>query len=255
MRKLLAVTLLAAVAVLLAQNLACGPEAATQPVTKAPAAKAVAPAPTPKSTPTPATKAATVAPAPTPAPAKDGWKQSYKADFSGGKLSDKWEVIAGAAKLDKGALVLKADDDSSGAIVLKEPAFTAPSVRVEFTGAFAKAEQVCDMSTFLNTTKDGYPNGYMFQFAAGGNEQNRIRKDEEIIDLTINKKLLPVKAETKYTVVVENDKGRLKMTVNGQTIFDYKDAKPISGPKNGMVGFYTWQSELRIDSLAVYEKQ
>ena len=245
MRKLLVISSVAVVAVFIAQNLSCGPSSATQPAKDATQAT---PAPTPKATPAPTPK-----PTPTPAPAKDGWKQSYKADFQGDKLGKQWEVIGGTAKLDKGMLVLKGDD-SSASVVLKDPIFASPSVRVEFVASFAKSDAVCDMTPILNTDKDGYPTGYMFQLGAGGNEQNRIRKGDEMIDSTINKKLLPLKAETKYTIVAENDKGHLKMTANGQTIFDCKDDKPICGPKTGMIGFYTWQSELRIESLTVYEK-
>lgn len=261
MRIRLAVALLAVTALLAMQSISCGPQATTKPsaqgqVKPTPTPKAT-PAPTPKPSPTPSpAPSPKPSPTPTPAstPAKDGWKESYKGDFSGEKLSNKWEIVGGSAKLDKGALVIKADADSAE-VVLKDPVFSSPSVRVSFTGTFTNQGDVSDMSPVLNTDKDGYPAGYMFQVAAAGNTENRIRKEGDIIEETVNNKLLPFKAGQKYQIVAENDRGQLKLTVDGKVVFDYKDAKPIFGTKSGMIAFYTWQSELRIENLVVYEKE
>lgn len=239
MRGGLAAILLAVMAIVAMLGISCGPQPATQPVGHGQV----------KPTPThiPATK-------PAPAPATADWKQVYKADFSGDKLPAAWEVIGGSARLNKGALLLKADTDSAE-VVLKDPVFAAPGVRVSFTATFVSQGEVSDMSPILNTDKDGYPAGYLFQFAAAANSENRIRKEGDIIEESVNTKLLPLKPGRKYQVVAENDGGHLRLTVDGQVVFDHKDDKPIFGEKNGMIGFFTWQSELRIENLIVYGKQ
>lgn len=213
-----------------------GSPAATQPGS---AAKPT-PAPTPA--------------APTPKPDQAGWTVAYTGDFSGAKLPPEWLILDGDAKVEGGKLVVFAEAESQAQVVLKNPTLDAPSIRVELTGSIS-GEKIGDFSFMLNTSKSGIPDGYMLQFGGGGNTENRIRRDDgTIIDGSTTKDPLP-QPDKKYTIVAENDKGHIRLIVDGKTVLDFKDPKPLSGARNGQIGLYTWGSTLKIDKLVVSTKK
>ncbi|MFB3891494.1 MAG: family 16 glycoside hydrolase [Phycisphaerae bacterium] len=229
--------------------------AAPTPAATPKATAAPTPAATPKATaaPTPAaTPKATPAPTAAVAPAGD-WTVAYKSDFSGTKVDPKWQALAGDLSVKDGAMILKATEGGDGQIIYKD-AFDAPSVRVEFVVSVVKKDEISDLSPAINCNSE-YQDGYLFQFGGKGNTKNILLKEGEEIDKVTNEKELPFKADTKYTIVAENDKGNLKLTVNGKPIIEYKDPKPLSGAKNGKIGFYTWDDTTKFEKITVWTKK
>ena len=216
----------------------------------------VKPKPTAAATPA-ATPKPTAAPTAAAVLAAGAWAEAFKADFSGSKLDPKWVVVEGDVAVKNGAMVITAEN--AGEVILKN-VFDAPSIRVEIV-ATAKGDAVSDLSPILNSTTVGYNDGYLIQVGGKGNTQNRIIKEGDEIEATASDKGLapdkglPLKAGTKYTIVAENDKGQIKVTLNGQTVLEYKDAKPLSGAKNGCVGLYTWGDETTVEKFVVYTKK
>jgi hypothetical protein len=210
---------------------------------RSPAPAGIAVQPTPEAKPTPA------AVSPTAAPAK-GWILAFKSDFSGPKLDPKWQAVQGQATVKDGAMILKAD--AGEAQVILKDVFDAPSVRAEFVVMLPKQDRFSDLSPLINTTLTGYPDGYLLQFGGKGNTLNIVDKGGEI-ESTSNTKGLPMKVEHKYIIVAENDKGHVTLTVDGQKVLDYADPIPLSGAKNGQIGFFTWGSEVRIEKVTVWQ--
>jgi hypothetical protein len=218
------------------------PAAAKHAATKPAADKAAATKPA-------ADKAATK---PAAAADNDGWTLAYTADFSSGKLSADWAAFQGDAAIKDGAMVVSADN-ADGVTLLTKPVFSAPSVRIEVTASLAKAASISDLSVLLNANKTGPYEGYTLQFGGKANTMNGLtRKDDAVLSTVTTKPL--VVAGKKYTIVAENDKGHIKMTVDGKTIIDYVDTEPISGVENGLIGFYTYESQLVIEKLSVFQK-
>jgi hypothetical protein len=183
---------------------------------------------------------------------KDGWTLAYTADFSGSKVSGDWSAMQGEIALKDGALVVSTDASDAVALLVK-PVFSAPSIRIEMTASLAKASSVSDLSILLNASNTGPYEGYTLQFGGKANTMNGLSRKDEAIQSTVTTKPLVVPGK-KYVIVAENDKGHIKMTVDGQTVIDYTDKAPISGADNGLIGFYTWESQLVIDKLTVYQK-
>ena len=194
-------------------------------------------------------KVATVEPA---APA--GWKVVYSADFKKvQKLPDCWLVVGGEASVTDGALVVKAAEGTDGQIVLKAPKCTG-SVRLEVVACLMGAEnRICDLSPFLNADESGFAAGYLLQFGAAENTENRIRRAGEVLDGTVKNKPL-VQPGKKHVVVAENVAGKLRLTADGAEVLSYTDPEPLKGEGHGLVGFYTWGDTLKIEKITVWAK-
>jgi len=191
--------------------------------------------------------------APAPAAAPAGWSQVYSADFkSVQKVPAEWAAVSGEARVANGTLEVKGDG-GDGQLVLKNPKCPG-NVRVEVVASLVGAnDEVCDLSPFINSDESGYEAGYLMQFGGGGNAENRLRRAGEVVDSTVNTKMM-VKAGKKYLLVAENDGGKVRLTADGQELLSYKDASPLKGAGNGNIGFYTWGCTLRIDKIAVFTK-
>lgn len=186
------------------------------------------------------------------ATAPAGWTQVYAKDFRDvQKVPPEWSAISGEIRLAGGALELKAEEGADGEIVLKTVKCPG-SVRVEVTAAVVGTE-VCDLSPWLNGDDSGYASGYLLQFGGGGNQENRLRRAGEVVDETVNSKTL-LKAGQKYSVIAENDGGRVRLVVDGQELLTFQDKEPLKGPDHALIGFYTWGDTLRIEKIAVFSK-
>lgn len=202
---------------------------------------------------TPTPKPTAAATKPVPAATKGAWTIAFKGDFAGTKLDDKWLILHGDATVKDGALILNGGQ-AAGQIMLKQ-VFDGSSVRVAYAATIAKTEKVSDISTILNSTSAGLSEGYFLQFDGKGGTVNQILKDNNDIQGTTNKKLLPLETGKKYAIVAENDKGHITLKVNGEIVLDYTDAKPLSGIKNGMVGLYVWGQEVKIEDFVISTKK
>ena len=188
-----------------------------------------------------------------PAQAPPGWKLACTINFKDvDKLPAAWEVIEGDAKIADGKLVLTAAEQADGQIVLKDPKFPG-SVRLE-VDACLEGPSICDLSPFLNGDQTGFQSGYLLQFGAAENTENRIRRAGEIVDdAKANNKVL-VTSGKMHHVVAENDGGKLRLIVDGTEILSYTDSQPLQGDGHDRIGFYTWGCTLRIEKITIYTK-
>lgn len=181
-----------------------------------------------------------------------GWKLAYTANFKDvDKLPAAWKVIVGDAKIADGKLVLTAAEQADGQIVLTEPKFPG-SVRLE-VDACLEGAGICDLSPYLNGDQTGYQSGYLLQFGAAENTENRIRRAGEIVDAKANTTVF-VKAGKRHHVVAENDAGKLRLIVDGKEILSYTDSEPLKGAGHDQIGFYTWGCSLKIEKITIYTK-
>jgi len=182
----------------------------------------------------------------------DGWTVVYAADFKGaGKLPAAWQVPAGEAKIEAGALVLTTPADQEGQVVLLEPRCPG-SVRVECVASL-KGAPISDISPFLNADTAGCNSGYLFQFGGKANTINWLCRNDDHIAATEKDKPL-IKPGQKYRILAENDGGRLRLVIDGEEVFCYTDPEPLKGQFHDRIGFYTWGCTLTIEKLSVSTK-
>ena len=184
--------------------------------------------------------------------APPGWTFACTTNFKDAtKLPEAWKVIEGKAKIADGKLVLTAEEFANGQIVLKTPRFPG-SVRLEVDASLV-GPSVCDLSPLLNGDETGWESGYLLQFGAGENLENRLRRAEEVVDAKANETVFVTPAKTHH-VVAENDGGKLRLIVDGTDILSYTDSEPLKGKGHDQIGFYTWNCTLKIEKITIYTK-
>jgi len=183
---------------------------------------------------------------------EDAWVPAYESDFSEKELKSEWVVTAGNAIVEEGALVLRAAKGYAQ-IILYKPCFPSPGVRMEFGVSIADYAKLNDMSPFLNANQAGCAGSYLFQLGAEQNTVDRLRRIGIPVQETVNDTIL-LEHRHLYHVVAENDRGHLRFVVDGTTIFEWDDPIPLWGPEHCHIGFYTWESEIHIDYLRIYQK-
>ena len=199
-----------------------------------------------------ALSAALVAAGETPAPAPAGaWVVIYKSDFKEPKLPKEWTVLSGEPEVKDGAILMKNGDEECQ-ITLSNPK-AAGDVKLEFDGTL-RGEKISDLSPSLNAGDDGFASGYLLQFAAGGNTENRLRKEGEVVESTVSNKPLAT-AGKKHHVVAQNENGVLTLVVDGQPVMQYKDAHPLKGALHSQIGFYTFGCTLKIENIVLSKKE
>ena len=193
-------------------------------------------------------------PATTTSTAPGGWTVAYSiAPNQPGKIGPEWLLAKGAtAEIAAGALVLKPTEDTGASceVMLKAPAVPG-SVKVEFD-AVLDSVSPSDISVILNANEKGLSTGYLLQFGGKGNTYTGLTRAGEAVDSTVSD--MAIKGGQKYRVVAANDAGRVSLSVDGKEVFSYKDPDPLEGDENGMVGFYTFASTLKITGLTIFRK-
>jgi len=185
--------------------------------------------------------------------APPGWKLACEMDFKGvDKVPETWEVIGGTAKIVDGKLVLTTEQEFDAQLVLKEPRLPT-SVRLE-VDACLEGETVCDLSPYLNGDQTGYQSGYLLQFGAAENVENRLRVAGEIADDAKANTTMFVTPGKMHHVVAENDCGKLRLIVDGTEILSYTDTQPLQGAGHDQIGFYTWNCTLKIEKITIFTK-
>lgn len=183
---------------------------------------------------------------------EDKWVLAYASDFSEKQLKPEWIVTAGNGIVAEGWMVLRVAK-GHGQIILKEPCFLSPSLRMEFDAYVADYAKLNDMSPFIHSNQKGCEGSYLFQFGAKKNTINRLRRVGKIVEGTVNDKLL-LEHRHLYHIVAENDRGHIRFEVDGITIFEWDDVNFLWGPEYCHIGFYTWESEIHIDNIKIYHK-
>ena len=183
--------------------------------------------------------------------APPGWEVAYRADFKDPAATDAWVKLNAVVKIENGVLVVSPDEDGAAQIILKKPRVPG-SVRMEVIGALI-GETVSDLSPIINGDETGYSSGYLLQFGGFANAESRLQARGGVVESTINEKVL-VTPGKKHHVVAENDSGKIRLLVDGRTVFTYTDSDPLKGAGHGQVGFYVYGCTMKLDKLVVYTK-
>jgi hypothetical protein len=187
---------------------------------------------------------------PPPADAYAGWTKVYSGNFAGGKAPE-WAALSGKVEVADGKLAFLPAEEGETQVVLKDPKCPG-SVMIDCMATVTGAT-VSDISPILNGSDGGYQNGYMLQFGGKANTVNHLLKEGEVVPSTDKDKPL-LQAGKTYHVVACNDAGKITLTVDGAEIFSFVDKTPLNGAGHNQVGFYTYQTTLKLDKVAVYVK-
>jgi len=188
--------------------------------------------------------------------AKDGWRLAFSDDFRRDQLSNDWRVIDGKWSVADGRLA------GQGTLVLNRafPGFQ----RLEFEAATdagvlklfgeEKPADVSDLSAFIQARPDDKPadSGYFFQFGAQWNTRHKLIKAGQTVrtDEAPSVRIVP---NRRHRIVVENDEGRLRLTVDDLVVLEAKEDTSFVGPGHDRAGLYFY-APARVFNVKLFVK-
>ena len=177
------------------------------------------------------------------------WQLVVDERFSDSEVFSRWEVAGGTCQMADGELRL-----SGGApemLLLKND--LPGDVRMEFE-CRQEGVNLNDVGCIMASVRHGSPrdmaiSGYQFKCGAYNNTMNVLSRLDRIL---WSKSASPLASGRKYLVCAERIGPRLRMTVNGEEIFDVVDPYPLTGSNRTMVGLFGWMSDNRYSEVRVY---
>jgi len=206
--------------------------------------------------------------APGPASAEEaGWKLAFSDDFDRDELGEDWVVVDGKWTVQNGYL------RGSGTLIAAKgfPGEYPPGFqRLEFEAVtdvqpiiFFKNKPkpkvvVSDLSSFIHAQPPGegtspLNTGYFFQFGGMNNTRNQLRKAGASVLVDADPQKL-ITTDQVHRIVVENDKGRLRMFADGELLLEHSEKMSIMGPEHNRIGFYFYTAA-KVSNVKVYVKQ
>jgi len=178
------------------------------------------------------------------------WELVYESDFSKPAELDKWLMTEGSWEIKDGAL----HSGTDSRILLRQ---SVPGYqRIEFTAtALPKADGiVSDLSVFLQVPEkgDSLHTGYFFQFGGMANTLHQIFRQKNLL-WADRQPSIRINAKHKHRIVVENDEGLLRLTVDGKVIRQLREKTSLVGEGQDRVGFFFF-SPTRVEKTSVYYK-
>jgi hypothetical protein len=180
------------------------------------------------------------------------WELVYDSDFSNPAELKKWQVTAGAWEINAGALCCQGKADNRLLFRQSVPNYQ----RIEFTAQVLPeaGAPASDLSVFLQVAAEGdsLQTGYFFQFGGMGNTLHRIIRKGSILWEEQQPKIRIV-AGQKHQIVVENDEGLLRLSVNGKDVRVLREKSSLVGKENDRIGFY-FHSPTKVEKVKIYYK-
>lgn len=183
-----------------------------------------------------------------------GWKLLFSDDFQRTELGEEWKVVEGKWLVQDGSLV------GSGVLISAKgfPATYPPGFqRLEFDVTTESPEPKTassERNAFIHAQppeKSGNtPSKTGYCLPLGG--QNLYRNGTALEGKPAVNSAIDL-SKTRH-IILENDRGKLKAIIDGSTVFELSDDKPIMGTNYDRVGFY-FGASVRINNVRVYVKE
>ena len=198
-----------------------------------------------------------------------GWKLAWADPFDRDDLGDAWKVVQGQWKLEDGALVGQGTLLSTRGFPGRQRHRTLPGEsppgfhRLEFEVqmvADARADDAVTpaISAFIHTAAYNEKTpprqvGYAFdisrlapaQYAIYRNGQQMVSSDDKETRFA---------ADQTHLVVVENDEGRLRLSIDGQLLVEQEEVENLMGEQHDHIGL-SFPTVVKIMGVRVYIKQ
>jgi hypothetical protein len=198
---------------------------------------------------------------------KAGWKLAFSDDFKRQELGPNWVVVNGDWKVQDGCLrgsgtLLSArgfpEGDAPGFQRLEFDAVTDAKPAFFLKDNPAPKVDVCDLSSILHARapqkgKDPLETSYLFQFGGQNNTLNRVMR----AGVTLREDSKPEKMITPgqvQRIVVENDQGTLRLSVNGEVRLECREKQSLLDLEQNRCGFY-FCTTAKVFNVRLYVKQ
>lgn len=205
-----------------------------------------------------------------------GWELVFTDTFDRDELGEDWKVVDGAWELKDGQLVgtgtVMTTRGFPGPELHRQIPGGAPPgyIRLEFEartdvqglqllpGSAPPKVSVSDLSAFIHVPPydpDELPieTGYFFQFGGFLNTRNILKRKNRLLVEQEEPEIL-ITPNKLHTIVVENDEGVLRLSVDGKVVMEKEESASIMGDDFDRVGLYVY-TNTRIERVRVFVKR
>jgi len=189
------------------------------------------------------------------------WREDFHDDFNRASLGDNWQVVSGDWKIQDGKLVATGDRVDN-VLLLNRP--MSALQRIEFVAASvtpgweqapqAKAGEASDLAALLHTSAEKPLGGYSLLFGARFNSANAIRRTRDMVVTDATEARIKIEPGRFYKIMAEFDGRHVRMTIDGKTILEYKEALPLLGPGHDRIGIYSY-TPMQVKSVRVFSAE
>lgn len=173
-------------------------------------------------------------------PAK--WTLAFSDDFKRSELGSNWKVLSGNWTVDNDCLITRGE----GTIMVakKFPGLQ----KVTFNATVTPNPGVSDISPFIQSDDKGLYGGYLLQFGGNYNSMSCVKRMGNYVK-TSRDVIEPGKT---HAVIAEYDGVNVRLIVDGKTVVQYPEPRPLVGEGHERVGLYVYEGTVKISDFKVY---
>ncbi|MFA7158479.1 MAG: DUF4838 domain-containing protein [Kiritimatiellia bacterium] len=173
------------------------------------------------------------------------WKPAFSDDFRRSEPGPGWEIIQGKCSVENGCLVVNGE-----ARLMLSKTFSGLQ-KITFDAVATPSPGLSDVSPFIHAGTNGFGSGYMLQFGGAYNQRSAIHRMGRLL-LETKRVIEPNKV---HSVAAEYDGVMVRLAVDGKTVLEYAEKKPLLGAGHERIGLYVYEGIVKISNLKVYTSE
>lgn len=198
-----------------------------------------------------------------------GWKLAWSDTFDRDELGDAWKVVDGQWELKDGTLIGQGTLLSARGFPRKQrhrtlpgespPGFHRLEMDIQWKDESKPAEQdapaICALihTAPYNEKQNPSQNGYAFQIIRPSPEKLTIlRNGQQLSSREASEN--PLQANQTHRIVVENDEGQLRLSIDGKTLLEHAETESLMGDQHDHIGL-SFSTPIKILGVRLYIKQ
>jgi hypothetical protein len=173
------------------------------------------------------------------------WKPAFSDDFRRSEPGPEWEISQGKCTVENGCLVIAGE----ARLMLAKP---FPGLqKITFDAVATPSPGLSDVSPFIHAGTNGFGSGYLLQFGGNYNQRSAIHRMGRLL-LETQRVIEPGKV---HSVTAEYDGLMVRLAVDGKTVVEYAEKKPLMGAGHERIGLYVYEGIVKISNLKVYTSE
>ena len=173
------------------------------------------------------------------------WKLAFSDDFRRSGPGPEWEISQGKCSVENGCLVVHGE----ARLMLAK---TFPGLqKITFDAVATPNPGLSDVSPFIQAGTNGFGSGYLIQFGGANNQRSAIHRMGRLL-LETKCSIEPGKV---HAISAEYDGVKVRLSVDGRTVVEYAEKKPLLGAGHERIGLYVYEGIVKIKNLKVYTSE
>ncbi len=181
---------------------------------------------------------------------RERWELQYRENFSSENMDIFWEATSGRWVMEDGKI--RTVPGKTLSYVLTHRLSYTGNYKIIMEGYFEEGVNISDLSLILGGMTENPQKGYFVGIGSNENSRHKLLKSGEEILVNIGN---PLKAGTRYNIVVEKVDQHIHVSLNGENILSYWDLFPLSDIRHNKVSIYTFFPGVVITNFEIHSRK